>query len=70
MQTSQDDEEEGDNETFIETRKVERLASFDEVVVWGHEAMPASDDEYSKGLGEWVSFAEAVSHIFPLHIHA
>lgn len=52
-----------------ETREVEQLASFDEVMVWGHEATPASDDAYSKGLGEWVSFAEAVSHNTTIHVH-
>jgi hypothetical protein len=46
---------------------VEQLACFDEVVVWGHEAVPASDDTYSKGLREWISFAEAVRFMFALH---
>lgn len=58
-ETNQGDE--ADEDSFVETREVEQLASFDEVMIWGHEAMPASDDAYSKGLGEWVSFAEAVS---------
>ncbi|RDI76902.1 hypothetical protein Vi05172_g13115 [Venturia inaequalis] len=58
VETSQDAEE--DEDMSEETREVEQLASFDEVMVWGHEAMPASDDAYSKGLGEWVSFAEAM----------
>lgn len=59
---ARDDEDEEDD-TPIETREVEQLATFDEVMVWGHEAKPASDDAYSKGLEEWVSFAEAVSLI-------
>ncbi|QDS73172.1 hypothetical protein FKW77_002266 [Venturia effusa] len=54
------EEEEEDEDESVETREVEQLARFDEVVVWCHEAMPASDDAYSKGLGEWVSFAEAM----------
>jgi ribonuclease H2 subunit C len=57
---TQEDEEE---DAPIETREVEQMASFDEVIVWGHEAMPTSDDAYSKGLGEWVSFADAVGYI-------
>lgn len=64
-QGPQDDSDEDDEDVAVETREVEQLASFDEVVVWGHEAVPASDDAYSKGLGEWISFAEAVRFMLP-----
>ncbi|TLD37747.1 ribonuclease H1 small subunit [Venturia nashicola] len=62
VETSQDgdEDEDEDEDVSMETKEIEQLASFDEVMVWGHEATPASDDAYSKGLGEWVSFAEAM----------
>lgn len=60
-ETTQEAQEDEEEDSYVETKETEQLASFDEVMVWGHEAMPASDDAYSKGLGEWVSFAEAVS---------
>jgi ribonuclease H2 subunit C len=62
QQQQTQDEDAEDEEPPIETRAVEQLASFDEVIVWGHESLPTSDDDYAKGLGEWVSFAEAVSY--------
>lgn len=40
---------------------LEQIGGFEEVVVWGHEALPAADDVFVKGVGEWVAFAEAVS---------
>lgn len=45
----------------VETRVMNQKAHFDEIVVWGHEALPQNDDEYVKGMEEWVAFAEAVS---------
>jgi ribonuclease H2 subunit C len=56
-----DDEEEAD-EPPVETKLVEQVATFDEVMIWGHESTAdATENPYSKGLGEWISFAEAVS---------
>ena len=39
---------------------LEEQGGFDEVVVWGHEAVPAADDPFVKGVEEWVRLAEAV----------
>lgn len=56
-------EEEGEDER-IEVRLMEEVGEFDEVVVWGHEAVPdETEDAYSKGISEWISFAEAVSKL-------
>jgi Ribonuclease H2 non-catalytic subunit (Ylr154p-like) len=35
-------------------------AVFDTITVWGHDRLPAADDNFVKGLEEWISFAEAV----------
>lgn len=39
---------------------LETQGTFDEYVVWGHEAIPAADDAFVKGVEEWVRFAETV----------
>ena len=43
---------------------LEKQATFQDVMVWGHELMPAADDPFVKGVEEWVRFAEAVSSFF------
>lgn len=44
----------------IETLMMNRHATFEEIIVWDHEAVPESSDVYVKGIEEWVGFAEAV----------
>ena len=62
MDSRTDTVEEGDSEEDAEPVKVlEEAASFDEMMVWGHEAVPEGDDPYVKGVEEWIAFAEAVS---------
>ncbi|KAL4927371.1 ribonuclease H2 subunit C [Aspergillus undulatus] len=39
---------------------LEKQATFGDYVVWGHEAVPAADDSFVKGVEEWVKFAEAM----------
>lgn len=51
------------DEVQIDTKETVEKARFEEVVVWGHEALPDDDDPYVKGIEEWVAFAEAVSEV-------
>ncbi|KAJ6149738.1 Ribonuclease H2 subunit C [Penicillium samsonianum] len=39
---------------------METQSTFDEFVVWGHEALPAADDTFVKGVEEWLQFADAM----------
>ncbi len=57
-------EEEDDDEEEEEAKVLEDVAAFEELVIWGHEAMPEGDDPFVKGVEEWVKFAEAVSQLF------
>ncbi|KAJ5179065.1 Ribonuclease H2 subunit C [Penicillium capsulatum] len=41
-------------------RILESHGKFDDVVVWGHEILPAADDAFVKGVEEWVRFAETM----------
>lgn len=40
---------------------IEGNAVFNEMIVWGHEIVPAADDPFVKGVEEWIAFAEGVS---------
>jgi ribonuclease H2 subunit C len=50
-----EDEDEGD-----EAGVLEELAEFENIVVWGHESLPESDDIYVRGVEEWITFSEAM----------
>ncbi|KAJ5195267.1 Ribonuclease H2 subunit C [Penicillium cinerascens] len=39
---------------------LETQGTFDDMIVWGHEILPAADDPYVKGVEEWVRFAETM----------
>ncbi|KAI9878159.1 MAG: hypothetical protein M1830_001728 [Pleopsidium flavum] len=58
----EDDEEEEEEEEPVKI--LEERASFDEVVLWGHESMPDKNDLYAKGIDEWISFAETMHSTF------
>ena len=54
--------EEEEDESAEEVRIMEECASFDEIMIWGHEALPDEmTDPYIKGVNEWIAFAEKVS---------
>jgi len=44
----------------VDTMITEQHASFSDIMVWDHEAVPGGDDVYVKGMEEWIDFAEAV----------
>ena len=48
----------------IDTMIMEQQATFADVMVWDHEAVPGGDDVYVKGMEEWIGFAEAVCSSF------
>lgn len=57
------DEEEEGADANMEVKITEEIASFNEIIVWGHESIPAdAEDAYMKGVEEWIGFAEAVCH--------
>lgn len=45
----------------VDVKVMEQKAVFDEIMVWGHEAVPDAVDVYVKGVEEWIGFAEAVN---------
>ena len=62
MEEDNDDEYDGMGvEQVMEVKTMEKKASFDGIVIWGHELVPEDDDVYVKGVQEWIAFAEAVS---------
>lgn len=51
-------EEDEEATTLLETR-----GTFSHVQIWEHERVPGADDVFSRGLDEWIRFAETVSGI-------
>lgn len=56
------DEEDDDIQLPIEVKILETNGTFDQVVIWAHEAVPEGEDVYVKGIEEWIGFAESVGH--------
>lgn len=55
-----------DDEDVIEESIMEEKADFEDIIVWGHEALPdEATDPYLRGIEEWVAFAEMVSPLLP-----
>jgi ribonuclease H2 subunit C len=52
--------EDGEPEPEEPVKVLEAQGTFDELMVWGHEILPAADDTFVKGVEEWVRFAEMV----------
>jgi ribonuclease H2 subunit C len=58
----QQEEEEQDSSSTPETKLLNQLATFDKILVYGHEVQPdAQEDVYVKGMEEWIGLAGAVS---------
>lgn len=54
--------EEDEEEQHQEIKVAEQIASFNEFVVWGHEAVAQeAEDPYARAVTEWVELASAVS---------
>jgi len=61
--TTPKEEEEEEEEEQVQI--MEQIASFDAVTLWEHDSLPhATENYFARGVGEWVSFAEAVSFSF------
>jgi ribonuclease H2 subunit C len=60
QQVPNDDDEVVEFEPEEPVKILEINGTFEDLVVWGHEALPAADDTFVKGVEEWLQFAEAV----------
>ncbi|CAG8921414.1 unnamed protein product [Penicillium salamii] len=60
--TQQPDNDNAHDESEMEepVKILETQGTFDDIVVWGHETVPAADDTFVKGVEEWLQFAEAM----------
>lgn len=50
-----------DEEEEDEVKIMEEVGDFNEVLIWGHEAVADSEDIYVRSLEEWIGVAESVS---------
>lgn len=57
----EDDEDIPEDEAQAEPVKIlSKEAEFDTIMVWGHDRLPSADDNFVKGMEEWIAFAKAV----------
>lgn len=53
--------EDEDAEEVPEVKVMEEQSEFEDVMVWGHEALPEdTTDPYMRGVNEWIAFADQV----------
>ena len=62
-------EDDEDEESQPEVKIAEEMAEFEDIMVWGHEALQDGTDPYIKGIEEWIKFAEQV-HTTPVIEHS
>lgn len=63
VQTS-DDHNPDEDERVDDVGILEEQANFDEVIIWGHEALPDKlTDPYVRGMEEWIALAEQVGSL-------
>lgn len=55
-----DDPTDADGDEDGAVKVLEQVATFEELVVWGHEVRPGEDETFVKGVGEWIAWAEAI----------
>jgi ribonuclease H2 subunit C len=54
-------EDDQDTEEPPEVNVMEEQSKFDDIMVWGHEALPEdTSDPYVRGMEEWIAFATEV----------
>ncbi len=57
----EDDEDVPDDEARAEPVMIlKEEARFQDITAWGHDRLTAADDNFVKGIEEWIAFAEAV----------
>lgn len=56
------DQDVAEQEPQPEVKIMRERAVFDELLIWRHDVVPeAAEDEYAKGVGEWIAWAAVVS---------
>ncbi|MCJ1318927.1 hypothetical protein MMC15_004259 [Xylographa vitiligo] len=59
----EDDDAEEEEDEVEPTKVVEEVATFDEILVWGHEQVPGEEDVFVRGVQEWLAFAKAMHSV-------
>jgi ribonuclease H2 subunit C len=54
-------EDDQDSEDTPKVKVMEEQSEFDDIMIWGHEALPEDTaDPYVRGMEEWIAFAKEV----------
>ena len=64
VEEDEEEEVEEEDEEEPDVKIMEEKSTFDEVMVWGHEAVMDETDPYVRGLEEWIGFAQQVCGSF------
>lgn len=67
----EDENEDADeeDEPKEDVKVLKETASFDRINIWGHEMVPGDcEDPYTKGIQEWMTFAQAVGDRQTFHM--
>lgn len=54
------DDDESEEELPEPVKIIEKVSSFEEMTIWGHDHVPSAEDDFIKGVEEWIAFAEAI----------
>lgn len=54
------DDDEEEPEIPEPVKIVEEISTVEDLTVWGHDHIPASDNNFVRGVEEWIAFAEAI----------
>lgn len=54
------DDEDEEPEIPEPVRIVEQVSKVEEMIIWGHDQVPAPDSILVRSVDEWVAFAEAI----------
>ncbi len=59
--TQEGTEDDEDMEQEPDVQVIEEQSEFEDVMVWGHEAVPdETTDPYIRGMEEWIAFSQQV----------
>ena len=53
-------DEDDDVEDQIPVESMEQVSRFQDITVWEHEIVPSAEESFSKGVNEWLAFAQAI----------
>lgn len=51
---------EDDAEDQVPLESMDQVSRFQDITVWNHEMVPSADESFSRGVNEWLAFAQVI----------